>query len=107
MGRAPLHHPSQPHGSPRIRTLGATDFAAARSRPMSARQARLPPHSLSFCDPAGLSMNRALRDSLAAARLTGDGALPDWSRIILLQNLAGVPTTRQLTDTYIGSLGFN
>jgi hypothetical protein len=53
-------------------------------------------------------MNRALRDSLAAARLTADdGALPDWSRIILLQNLAGVPTTRQLTDTYMGSLGFN
>jgi hypothetical protein len=53
-------------------------------------------------------MNQALKDSLAAARLTaGDGELPDWSRIILLQNLAGVPTTRQLTNTYIGSLGFN
>jgi hypothetical protein len=33
--------------------------------------------------------------------------LPDWSRIILLQNMAGVPTTRLLTDTYVGSLGFN
>jgi hypothetical protein len=53
-------------------------------------------------------MNQALRDSLAAARLTaGDGPLPDWSRIVLLQNSAGVPTSRQLTDTYIGSRGFN
>jgi hypothetical protein len=53
-------------------------------------------------------MNRALRDSLAAARLTADdGALRDWSRIVVLQNSAGVPTSRQLTDTYIGGRGFN
>lgn len=53
-------------------------------------------------------MNQALRDSLVAARLTaGDDVLPDWSRIVLLQNSAGVPTRRQLTDTYIGSRGFN
>lgn len=53
-------------------------------------------------------MSKTLRYLLAAAGLSvGDEAFPDWSRIILLQNLAGVPTKRHLADTYMGSLGFN
>jgi len=53
-------------------------------------------------------MTRALRHLLAGAGVpAGDGAFLDWSRIILLQNLAGVPVERHLVDTYMGSLGFN